>query len=84
MFCKWFTKNKLEQIIWYENGLKLVYYENSLKMVCSEYALKMIYCENIIVGWLFGFHSISTFVGYLIPNSFLYKNQFYFKQFSLA
>ena len=25
------------------------------------------------VGWLFGFYGISTFVGYLMPNSFLYK-----------
>ena len=30
------------------------------------------------------FYGISTFVGYLMPNSFLYKKQFYFKQFSLA
>ena len=36
-----------------------------------------------LVGWLFGFYGISTFVGYLTPNPFLY-NQFYFKQFSLA
>ena len=26
-----------------------------------------------IVGWLVGFYGISTFVGYLIPNPFLYK-----------
>ena len=25
------------------------------------------------IRWLFGFHGISTFVGYLIPNPFLYK-----------
>ena len=25
------------------------------------------------VGWLVGFYGISTFVGYLTPNSFLYK-----------
>ena len=24
-------------------------------------------------GWLFGFYGISTFVGYLMPNLFLYK-----------
>ena len=24
-------------------------------------------------GWLVGFHGISTFVGYLMPNPFLYK-----------
>ena len=36
------------------------------------------------IGWLFGFYGISIFVGYLMPNPFLYKNQFYFKQFSLA
>ena len=27
---------------------------------------------------------ISTFVGYLMPNQFLYYKQFYFKQFGLA
>ena len=27
----------------------------------------------IYVGWLFGFYVISTFVGYLLPNPFLYK-----------
>ena len=26
-----------------------------------------------LVGWLFGFNGISTFVGYLTPNPFLYK-----------
>ena len=26
-----------------------------------------------IIGWLFGFDGISTFVGYLTPNPFLYK-----------
>ena len=39
------------------------------------------------VGWLFGFYGISTFVGlfnYIMPNPFLNKNQFYFKQFNLA
>ena len=39
--------------------------------------------NHLIVGWLFGFYGISTFVGYLTPNLFLCK-QFYFKQFSLA
>ena len=33
---------------------------------------------------LIGFYGISTFVGYLMPNLFLYNKQFYFKQFSLA
>ena len=33
---------------------------------------------------LFEFYSISTFVGYLMPNPLLYNKQFYFKQFSLA
>ena len=36
-----------------------------------------------LVGWLFGFYGISTFVGYSMPNPFL-NNQFYFKQFSSA
>ena len=26
-----------------------------------------------LFGWLVGFYGISTFVGYLTPNSFLYK-----------
>ena len=26
-----------------------------------------------LVGWLVGFYGISTFVGYLMPNPFLYK-----------
>ena len=34
-----------------------------------------------MIGWL-GFYGISTFVGYLTPNPFLY-NQFYLKQLSL-
>ena len=29
-------------------------------------------------GWLFGFYGISTFVGDLMPNSFLYKQSFLF------
>ena len=33
---------------------------------------------------LIGFYGISTFVGYFMPNQFLYKKQFYFKQFTLA
>ena len=33
---------------------------------------------------LFVCYGISTFVGYLMPNPFLYKRQFYIKQFSLA
>ena len=37
-----------------------------------------------LVRWLFGFHGISTFEGYLMPNLFYTNNQFYFKQFSLA
>ena len=28
---------------------------------------------KIIFKWLFGFYGISTFVGYLMPNPFLYK-----------
>ena len=26
-----------------------------------------------LVGWLFGFYGVSTFVGYLMPNPFLYE-----------
>ena len=37
------------------------------------------------VGWLFGFYGLSTFVGYLMPNSFLYKWSVLFQkiQFSM-
>ena len=28
---------------------------------------------NWLVSWLIGFYGISTFVGYLMPNPFLYK-----------
>ena len=38
---------------------------------------------NGLVCWLFGFYSISTLVGYLMPNPFYANNQFYFKQFNL-
>ena len=31
---------------------------------------------DIMVSWLFEFYGISTFVGHLMPNSFLYKNSF--------
>ena len=36
------------------------------------------------MGWLLSFYGISAFIGYLTPNQFLNKNQFYFKQFSLV
>ena len=28
---------------------------------------------NDLIGWLVGFYGILTFVGYLMPNPFLYK-----------
>ena len=39
--------------------------------------------NSMLVGCLLGFYGISTFVGYLMPNPFLWK-YFDFKQFSLA
>ena len=36
------------------------------------------------VGWLLRFYGISTFVGYLTPNSFFVNSQFYWKQSGLA
>ena len=36
-----------------------------------------------MVGWLVGFYGISTFVIYLMQNSFYTNNWFYFKHFSL-
>ena len=41
-------------------------------------------CQVLHYIWLFDFYGISTFVGYLMPNSFLYNNQLYFKQFGLV
>ena len=40
--------------------------------------------KRLVGCWLFGFHGISTFVGYLMSNDFYTNNQFCFKQFSLA
>ena len=39
-----------------------------------------------LVGWFVGFYAISTFVGYLTPNPFLYRYSFLFKtiQFSIS
>ena len=45
----------------------------------SEY----IHSPSIGLVCLFEFYGISTFVGNLTPNPFLYKKQFYFKQLSL-
>ena len=39
--------------------------------------------KHWLVGWLYGFYGISTFVDYLTPITIFYK-LFYFKQFSLA
>ena len=43
----------------------------------KENMVKLLSGENttleIVVGWLVGFYGISTFVGYLISNPFLYK-----------
>ena len=38
--------------------------------VCVYYNVASLY---INISQLFGFYDISTFVGYLMPNSFLYK-----------
>ena len=38
----------------------------------------------MVIGWLFGFYGISTFVGYLTTNPLLSNSQSYFKKFSLA
>ena len=41
--------------------------------------------ESLLVGWLFEFYGISTFLGYLTPNLFLYKWSVLFQtiQFSM-
>ena len=41
---------------------------------------------GLVVGWLIGFYGISTFVGYLMPNPFLYKYSVLFQtiQFSMS
>ena len=40
--------------------------------------------KHILVGLLFGFYSMLTFAGYLMPNPFLHKYSVLFQQFSLA
>ena len=37
-----------------------------------------------MVGWLFRFDGISTFVGYLMPNSFLYELFILFQTIQLS
>ena len=43
-------------------------------------------CVCVCVCWLFGFHDMSTFVSYLMPNSFLCKQSVLFQtiQFSMS
>ena len=40
-----------------------------------------VYIKKVVVGWLFGFYDVSTFVGNLTPNPFYSNSQFYFEQF---
>ena len=50
--------------------------------MCRNQSIKPIICFLFFLlfsilfllnGWLVGFYGISTFVGYLVPNPFLYK-----------
>ena len=50
----------------------------------KNYRTDVLMLVKIKVGWLVGFYTISTFVGYLTPNPFYANNQLYFKKFSLA
>ena len=46
----------------------------SIHLFCIFQILIQVYLDCIYKdGWLFGFYGISTSVGYLIPNSFLYE-----------
>ena len=60
-----------------------------LKVLKAKYTENIVYMcmlqEYWLVGWMFGFYGISTFVGYLTPNPFLYKKSVLFQtiQFSM-
>ena len=48
------------------------YEENS--SYYNSYKVELVFStSHYDVGWLFEFYGISTFVGYLMPNQFLYK-----------
>ena len=40
--------------------------------------------NEISIGWLVGVYGISTFVGYLTPNQFLYKLSVLFQTFQFS
>ena len=41
--------------------------------ICNALLHLIKFCLCLSSGWLVGFNAISTFVGYLMPNPFLYK-----------
>ena len=82
----------------YHNKISVVRLGISFFFLFFLHSIYLYYCNDLIiqglvwikkerecwlVGWLFGFYIISTFVGYLMPNPFFHE-LFYFKQFSLA
>ena len=42
-------------------------------VIFSLYDMSLLEIKGVLYGWLVGFYGISTFVGYLTPNPFLYK-----------
>ena len=79
----------LHTVKWFQ---VLLYNSQNLTSVICLYTVCSIWLKDrtkagvtTLFGWVFGFNGISTFVGYLMPNPFLYiYNQFYFNQFNLT
>ena len=74
-FIEWgieFLNN--ESLTWF---CKFEFYDEMTTIYSSESRDKILYCS--MVGWLFGFYGISTFVGYLTPNRFLCKKSILFQ-----
>ena len=75
------------QLFWHYNS---VWCDASLILyMCErEWMVDLIGCQPLLdclnSVFLVCFYGISTIVGYLMPNPFLYIKQFYFKQLSLA
>ena len=55
-------KNSLDTIDWFQNIENKKVYIHPIRYHS--------FTRPLLVGWLFGFYGISTFVGYLMPNPF--------------
>ena len=57
---------------------------SSSTLVPNKYLIEVYVFMGGLVGWLVGFYGISTFVGYLMPNPFLYKYSVLFQTIQLS